>query len=287
MKRVDVNAKISHYLSKYTRENELELNESIVSGSSRPSQIKFEPPQHSTFSEKCKEENEDRKRDSVLDFQTKTIEDESDFKKITSTPHPNSKRSSTFDSSTKHFSTFDPSAKRSPSFNPSSKHSSTLNPSTKHSALNFDTQTTDSNLGENAGNDLYQQDKLGEADRSTSSLRSGSSMDCLVNGKLPIESNRVEMVWGCVKIGKSSYQDFTVRNKSHKKLRMQMVISGGAYKFAMSEAQQVTSVVVLMHPLETKSFCVSFSPVHLGACVEKIKFLPVGEVPQTRRQHMK
>lgn len=52
-----------------------------------------------------------------------------------------------------------------------------------------------------------------EADRSLCSVRSGSSMDILVNGKLPFESTKTELVWGCCKIGRAVTQTFVLRNR--------------------------------------------------------------------------
>lgn len=59
-------------------------------------------------------------------------------------------------------------------------------------------------------------------DKSLSSLRSGSALSSLPGGKLPIETTRTQLIWGCVKLGKSSVQEFVVRNRSQNRLRVQV-----------------------------------------------------------------
>lgn len=44
--------------------------------------------------------------------------------------------------------------------------------------------------------------------KSLTSLRSGSSLSNLPDGKLPIEATKTELIWGCVKLGKSIVQVF-------------------------------------------------------------------------------
>lgn len=61
-------------------------------------------------------------------------------------------------------------------------------------------------------------------DKSMSSLRSGSALSSLPDGKLPIETTRTQLVWGCVRLGKSSTQEFVVRNRSQHRLRVQVKI---------------------------------------------------------------
>lgn len=59
-------------------------------------------------------------------------------------------------------------------------------------------------------------------DKSLSSLRSGSALSSLPNGKLPIETTRTQLIWGCIKLGKSSVQEFVLRNRSQNRLRIQV-----------------------------------------------------------------
>lgn len=59
-------------------------------------------------------------------------------------------------------------------------------------------------------------------DKTMSSLRSGSAMSSLPDGKLPLETTRTQLVWGCVKLGKGSIQEFVVRNRSQHRLRIQV-----------------------------------------------------------------
>lgn len=59
-------------------------------------------------------------------------------------------------------------------------------------------------------------------DKTISSLRSGSALSNLPDGKLPIETTRTQLVWGCIKLGRSSTQEFVVRNRSQHRLRIQV-----------------------------------------------------------------
>lgn len=46
----------------------------------------------------------------------------------------------------------------------------------------------------------------GLAEKSLTSLRSGSSLSNLPDGKLPIEATKTELSWGCIKLGKTAVQ---------------------------------------------------------------------------------
>lgn len=59
-----------------------------------------------------------------------------------------------------------------------------------------------------------------QQDKSICSSRSGSALSRLPDGKLPIETTHTQLVWGCVKLGKSLTQEFAIRNRSQHRMRI-------------------------------------------------------------------
>lgn len=127
-----------------------------------------------------------------------------------------------------------------------------------------------------------------DSDRSLTSVRSGSSLDTLPEGKLPIKSSRLELVWGCLKPGRTSIQEFQIRNQLNQKIRMQALVTGSSFRIAKDsrDTEMLTTMSFMLRPLETKSFSVMFSPTITGAVSEKICFYPVlgGDIQHSKRQ---
>lgn len=110
----------------------------------------------------------------------------------------------------------------------------------------------------------------GSPNRSLASIRSGSSLDYLIDGRVPVATTKVELVWTTVKVGKSSKKDFVLRNKIHQKIRFQMVVTGSCFKITNPEGESQTPISVLLHPLESRSFTVTFTPMSIGAYSDRI-----------------
>ncbi|VEN34237.1 unnamed protein product [Callosobruchus maculatus] len=109
--------------------------------------------------------------------------------------------------------------------------------------------------------------------RSTSSV-----LTSLPKGRLPIDSDRTELIWGCIKVGKSDTQEFRLRNKSSKKLGLQLVVTGQDYKIRKDNRQDsepLTSFKTVMQPHEVKTITVSFIPTKMGAAVGQLNFTPI------------
>ncbi|KAK4885536.1 hypothetical protein RN001_001807 [Aquatica leii] len=124
---------------------------------------------------------------------------------------------------------------------------------------------------------------------STTSIHTASSLDSLPGGKLPIETNRIELIWGCVRTGKRKIQNFTLRNKSQNKLRLQISSSNTCFRILSdhSDLESVSVLSILMYPAESRSFTVAFIPTSVGAVVGKLNFTPVGselQMQQKKRQ---
>lgn len=102
---------------------------------------------------------------------------------------------------------------------------------------------------------------------SPTSRSSSRALTSLPDGKLPIESTASELIWGCVKTDKCVTQEFSIRNKSAKRLCIQMAVTGHDYKIRKDnrfEADLLSSTKVILHPFESKIIIVSFVPTRVG-----------------------
>lgn len=117
------------------------------------------------------------------------------------------------------------------------------------------------------------------SNRSVSSVRTTSSMSNLVDGRLPIESNRTHLVWGCVAVGSSGMQKFVVRNKCDMKVSMKAVVNGINFRILKdhSESEPVTVLPLLLHPRESRPITVVFAPTAKGKVAERLNFYPISE----------
>ncbi|KAL3286490.1 hypothetical protein HHI36_000995 [Cryptolaemus montrouzieri] len=125
--------------------------------------------------------------------------------------------------------------------------------------------------------------------KSLSSLRSTSSLSNLPGGKLPIKTTHCELVWGCVKAGKSETKQFTIRNKSSSKLRLQCSTSGPLFRIVQERAEDSSnSIKFILHAHETKSISVVFNPLNEGAAADEIIFSPCDpNLQQAKKQSIK
>lgn len=154
-------------------------------------------------------------------------------------------------------------------------------------------------LDVNCGNYLYQPNSLAnsptenkenvsDGDRSLTSVRSGSSLDTLPEGKFPIKSNRLELIWGCLKPGRTATQEFQIKNQLNQRIRMQASVTGSNFRIVKDsfEPEMLTVISFVLRPLETKCFSIMFCPSSLGAAYERINFHPIlgREVQQSKRQ---
>ncbi|XP_018330102.1 uncharacterized protein LOC108740314 [Agrilus planipennis] len=111
---------------------------------------------------------------------------------------------------------------------------------------------------------------------SRGSVRSGSSLDNLPDGKLPIESSHIELIWGCVKVGKKSTQEFLLRNRSHQKLRLEASVTGSSFKISRDkhDSELRTNIQLILYPKESRTISVSFFPTSIGSAAEQLNFYP-------------
>ncbi|XP_063903133.1 uncharacterized protein LOC135122701 [Zophobas morio] len=111
-------------------------------------------------------------------------------------------------------------------------------------------------------------------EKSVLSTRSSSALSNLPNGKLPIGTTKTELIWGCVKVGKSSSQEFIVRNNSSSRLGIQCSVSNPSFRLNKegTELSFLNTIKVVLHPYESRSLTVTFAPTTLGAAVDSLHF---------------
>lgn len=122
-------------------------------------------------------------------------------------------------------------------------------------------------------------------DKSLSSLRSGSALSSLPDGKLPLETTRRQLIWGCVKLGKSSTQEFVLRNRSQHRLRVQIATDMMEFKILKdrNEGDAVTVAKMLIRPFESRTVSVVFCPSAPKAFAGKLRFMPI-DLQQSKEQ---
>lgn len=109
--------------------------------------------------------------------------------------------------------------------------------------------------------------------KSILSSRSSSTLSTLPDGKLPIESSRSEIIWGCIRIGKSVTTDFIVRNRTSSRLGMKCTISNPSFRLNDgSELSFTNTMNVILHPYESRQLSVVFAPTSIGAAADHLQF---------------
>ncbi|KAL6440928.1 hypothetical protein ACFW04_003374 [Cataglyphis niger] len=106
---------------------------------------------------------------------------------------------------------------------------------------------------------------------------------------IPIKSTHAALVWNSVKTGKSDIKEFTIRNTSNNKIKIQIDIwdDNKSFKFLGDRQTVSTSIVLAMHRQELKTLAVSFSPYHIGPVTGKITIKHYTRNGSDSQQHKK
>ncbi|KAG5875605.1 hypothetical protein JTB14_009756 [Gonioctena quinquepunctata] len=124
--------------------------------------------------------------------------------------------------------------------------------------------------------------------RKIGTSRASSTLTSLQNGKLPIETTKCDIIWGCVKVGKSVTQDFLIRNKSSKRIGLKLSLSGQDFKIRQEnrlESEPIATTKIILHPHESKALIVSFIPSKVGAATDELNFTSLDpNLLQTKKQ---
>ncbi|XP_011874968.1 PREDICTED: uncharacterized protein LOC105565956 isoform X2 [Vollenhovia emeryi] len=112
--------------------------------------------------------------------------------------------------------------------------------------------------------------KSGPCDRN-SPISTVSSI-AVAGNIIPIRATHAALVWNSVKTGKSETKEFTLRNTSNNKIKIQIDIcdDSKSFKFVGDKQAINTSMVLAMQRQESKTFAVAFSPYCVGPVVGKI-----------------
>lgn len=111
----------------------------------------------------------------------------------------------------------------------------TVSPGFATSSLDSTVKSTAISLNQSARSSERESDisLRTQHDKSLSSSRSGSALSSLPDGKLPIETTHSQLIWGCVRLWKSSTQEFVVRNRSQHRLRVQVSVLRYTYEIVV------------------------------------------------------
>ncbi|OAD54785.1 hypothetical protein WN48_05984 [Eufriesea mexicana] len=103
---------------------------------------------------------------------------------------------------------------------------------------------------------------------------SSVSGSTVAGDKIPIRTTHAALIWSSVKTGKSEIKEFTIRNTSNNKIKIQATISDSEKNFRFLRERQAvgTTIVLALQGLESRMLSVVFSPHHIGAAIGKIIF---------------
>ncbi|XP_043494770.1 uncharacterized protein LOC122519426 isoform X1 [Polistes fuscatus] len=103
---------------------------------------------------------------------------------------------------------------------------------------------------------------------------SSVSGSTVAGDQIPIKSTHAALVWGSIKPNKSNIKEFTIRNMSENRIKLQVHIFDNNNSFLFLKDHQTTSpnIVLLLHRMESKTLSVIFCPRHIGAATGKIVF---------------
>ncbi|XP_006619497.1 uncharacterized protein LOC102681909 isoform X1 [Apis dorsata] len=106
-----------------------------------------------------------------------------------------------------------------------------------------------------------------------SSLSSVSG-STVAGDKIPIKTTHAALSWNSLKIGKSEIKEFTIRNTSNNKIKIQATISDSEKNFRFLRERETigTTIVLALQGSESRTLSVVFSPHHIGAASGKIIF---------------
>ncbi|XP_044730497.1 uncharacterized protein LOC123293676 isoform X2 [Chrysoperla carnea] len=91
------------------------------------------------------------------------------------------------------------------------------------------------------------------------------------NEKLPIEATKIEMIWGCCKVGKSTSNEIVIRNRSNNRFKFIAEIKESAFKF-QNNAESTQNMNVVLQGNESRTLTVIFTPNRVGAIRGTIQF---------------
>ncbi|XP_011347218.1 uncharacterized protein LOC105285003 isoform X2 [Ooceraea biroi] len=106
---------------------------------------------------------------------------------------------------------------------------------------------------------------------------------------IPIRATHAALVWNSVKTGKSEIKEFTIRNTSNNKIKIQIDMwdAKKSFKFLGDRQTVTTSMVLAMQRQEIKTLAVVFSPYHIGPAVGKITIKHYTKDSSDSQQHKK
>ncbi|XP_032682551.1 uncharacterized protein LOC116849480 isoform X2 [Odontomachus brunneus] len=100
-----------------------------------------------------------------------------------------------------------------------------------------------------------------------------SVVSSVTGSTIPIRATHAALVWNSVKTSKSEIKEFTIRNTSNYKIKIQIDIwdDSKSFKFLGADRQTMnTSMILAMQRTESKTLAVMFNPFRVGPVAGKI-----------------
>ncbi|XP_063975658.1 uncharacterized protein LOC135161736 [Diachasmimorpha longicaudata] len=106
------------------------------------------------------------------------------------------------------------------------------------------------------------------------SPRSLSSGGTIAGDTIPVQSTHSSLCWTTVRVGKYEVKEFTIRNTSSNKIKLQALITDNdkSFKF-LKDRESSTSILVSLQKMESRTLTIVYSPNRTGASAGKITFV--------------
>ncbi|XP_015116663.1 uncharacterized protein LOC107040902 [Diachasma alloeum] len=106
------------------------------------------------------------------------------------------------------------------------------------------------------------------------SPRSLSSGGTVAGDTIPVQSTHSSLSWTTVRVGKYEVKEFTIRNTSSNKIKLQALITDNdkSFKF-LKDRESSTSILLGLQRMESRTLTIVYSPNRTGASAGKITFV--------------
>lgn len=105
------------------------------------------------------------------------------------------------------------------------------------------------------------------------SPRSSVSGLTVAGDTIPIQATHSSLTWISIRVGKYEIKEFTIRNTSQNRIKLQAIIidNDKCFKF-LKDRESSTSITLVLQRMESKTLTIIFSPNNIGPAVGKITF---------------
>ncbi|XP_043267415.1 uncharacterized protein spd-2 isoform X2 [Venturia canescens] len=103
---------------------------------------------------------------------------------------------------------------------------------------------------------------------------SSASGGTVAGDVVSIRATHAALVWNSIKVGKTDLKEFTIRNTSNNKIKLQATIvdNDKSFKFLRERQHHVPNIVLSLQRMESRTFTVVFNPNNSGPTAGRIVF---------------